>query len=152
MTGAWQQAPAAQAGWSAQPGQPGPVYQSEQWPQVSQDQAVTPPPVPFQQGTPAQQLVPQQQVLPPITPPAGPVLTAADPTVYRSVRELLLDHFRHRTKAVVEIPFDRSSRTAARSGGANSRRPPARPGPGVGATVANCPAEHDETTRATRRS
>ena len=34
------------------------------------------------------------------------VLTAADPTTDREVRSQLLDHFRRRTRAVVEIPYD----------------------------------------------
>ncbi len=80
------------------------------------------------------------------------VLTAADPTVDRSVREQLLDHFRNRTRSVVEIPFD----TELAHGGPirwSELAPATRTAwTRAGATVANALAEHDEKTLATRRS
>ena len=80
------------------------------------------------------------------------VLTAADPTVDRSVREQLLEHFRNRTRAVVEIPYD----TELAHGGPirwSELAPATRTAWTLaGATVANALAEHDEKTMASRRS
>jgi MinD-like ATPase involved in chromosome partitioning or flagellar assembly len=80
------------------------------------------------------------------------VLTAADPTTDRTVRDQLLSHFRARTRAVVEIPYD----TEIAHGGPirwsqladNTRTSWIH----AGATVVSALVEQDQRTLAARRS
>ena len=80
------------------------------------------------------------------------VLTAADPTTDKTVREQLLAHFTSRTRAVVEIPYDKE---IAHGGpirwphlDAATRNTWVR----AGATIVDALAEHDERALAARRS
>jgi ATPases involved in chromosome partitioning len=80
------------------------------------------------------------------------VLTAADPSTDKTVREQLVAHFTSRTRAVVEIPYDQE---IAHGGpirwqhlDAATRNAWVR----AGATIVDALAEHDERALAARRS
>ncbi|HET6876945.1 MAG TPA: hypothetical protein VFH38_05405 [Jatrophihabitans sp.] len=80
------------------------------------------------------------------------VLTAADPTTDKAVRGQLLDHFRVRTRAVVEIPYDQELAhggpirwTHLDAGTRNSWIQ-------AGATIVNCLAEQDQRALDARRA
>ena len=80
------------------------------------------------------------------------VLTAADPTVDRSVREQLLDHFRSPHPGGGRDPVRPRARARRPDPLERASRPPTRTAWTLaGATVANCLAEHDEQTLAARR-
>lgn len=79
------------------------------------------------------------------------VLTAADPTTDRTVREQLLDHFRARTRAVVEIPYDKE---IAHGGPIRwTHLGPATRNAWIfaGATIVNALVEQDQRELAARR-
>jgi MinD-like ATPase involved in chromosome partitioning or flagellar assembly len=79
------------------------------------------------------------------------VLTAADPTTDKTVRDQLLGHFHARTRAVVEIPYDPE---IAHGGPIRwSRLAPATRNAWIfgGATIVNALAEHDQRALAARR-
>src|SRR5690242_215616 len=80
------------------------------------------------------------------------ILTAADPSTDRVVREQLMSHFGARTRAVCEIPYD----PELAHGGPirwTALAPETRNAWILaGATVVNCLGEQDQRTRAARRS
>jgi MinD-like ATPase involved in chromosome partitioning or flagellar assembly len=80
------------------------------------------------------------------------VLTAADPSTDKTVRNQLLDHFRARTRAVAEIPYDRE---LAHGGPIRwTALEPATRNAWIlaGATIANALADYDQRTMAARRA
>jgi MinD-like ATPase involved in chromosome partitioning or flagellar assembly len=80
------------------------------------------------------------------------VLTAADPTTDKTVRDQLISHFRARTRAVVEIPYDQE---IAHGGPIRwSRLAPATRNAWIlsGATIVQALAEHDHRALAARRA
>src|SRR5579875_1620172 len=80
------------------------------------------------------------------------VLTAADPTMDKTVRDQLIGHFRARTRAVVEIPYDQE---LAHGGPIRwNRLAPATRNAWIfgGATIVNALVEHDQRALAARRS
>jgi MinD-like ATPase involved in chromosome partitioning or flagellar assembly len=79
------------------------------------------------------------------------ILTAADPSTDKVVRNQLIEHFNARTRAVCEIPYDQE---LAHGGPIRwSYLTPASRNAWIqaGATVANALAEQDQRTRKARR-
>ncbi|MDQ2795979.1 MAG: chromosome partitioning protein [Actinomycetota bacterium] len=80
------------------------------------------------------------------------ILTAAEPTSDKAVREQLLNHFAARTRAVVQVPYDKE---LAHGGPINwtALAPQTRTAwVQAGATIADALAEQDERTLAERRA
>ena len=79
------------------------------------------------------------------------VLTAADPTTDKTVRGQLVEHFTARTRAVIEIPYDRELAHGGPINWTDLAGPTRNAWIQAGATIANCLAEHDQRAMAERR-
>ena len=79
------------------------------------------------------------------------VLTAADPTTDKTVRGQLVDHFTARTRAVIEIPYDRELAHGGPINWTDLAAPTRNSWIQAGATIANCLAEQDQRAMAERR-
>jgi MinD-like ATPase involved in chromosome partitioning or flagellar assembly len=80
------------------------------------------------------------------------VLTAADPTTDKTVRDQLLGHFRARTRAVVEIPYDNEIAHGGPIRWSHLTADTRNAWIFAGATIANALAEHDQRALAARRA
>ena len=79
------------------------------------------------------------------------VLTAADPSTDRTVRAQLLEHFGHRTRSVVEIPYDRELAHGGPIRWTGLAQPTRNAWIRAGATIADALAERDRRALAARR-
>ncbi|PZS15653.1 MAG: hypothetical protein DLM57_12245 [Pseudonocardiales bacterium] len=80
------------------------------------------------------------------------VLTAADPTTDKAVREQLLGHFAARTRAVVEVPYDPQIAAGGPIRWTALAAPTRNAWVTAGAVIVNALAEHDQRVRAARRA
>lgn len=80
------------------------------------------------------------------------VLTAADPTTDRTVRGQLVEHFGHRTRAVVEIPYDQELAHGGPIHWTSLAQPTRNAWIRAGATIADALVDQDQRALAARRS